>query len=67
MMMRVLITGVTAWRAANLPHGRTGLHAVVIAGIHALDPNLDHELSFELSSFLKAWSGLGYQGLVVWV
>lgn len=59
-------------RAADLPHGRAGLHAVVIVGIEGervtyLDPNLDHQFSLELSSFLKAWSSLGYQGLVVWV
>lgn len=59
-------------RATDLPCGRTGLHAVVVVGIEGdllicLDPNLDQELSLELSSFLKAWSPLGCQGLVVWV
>ncbi len=59
-------------RAADLPHGRVGLHAVVVVRIEGgqvtcLDPTLDHELSVELSSFLKAWSSLEHQGLVVWV
>lgn len=59
-------------RATDLPHGRAGLHAVVVIGIEGeqvscLDPNLDHELTLELFSFLKAWSSLGHQGLVVWV
>jgi hypothetical protein len=59
-------------RAADLPHGRAGLHAVIVVGVEGelitcLDPNLDQELRLELSSFLRAWSPLGYQGLVVWV
>lgn len=59
-------------RAADLPHGRAGLHAVIVAGMEneiviCLDPSLDRELSLELSLFLKAWSKLGHQGLVVWV
>ena len=59
-------------RAVDLPHGRAGLHAVVLVGIESenaicLDPALDHALIFDLSSFLKAWSNLGHQGLVVWV
>ena len=59
-------------RAADLPQGRAGLHAVVVVGIEGegvfcLDPHLDQELRFELSSFLKIWSHLGHQGLVVWV
>jgi len=59
-------------RAADLPHGRIGLHAVVVIGIEGervtcLDPSLDREFSFELSSFLRAWSNLRRQGLIVWV
>ncbi len=58
-------------RAADLPHGRTGLHAVVVIGIEGeqviyLDPNLDDEQRLELSSFMKAWSSMGHQGLAVW-
>jgi hypothetical protein len=59
-------------RAANLPHGRAGLHAVVLVGINdvqtiCLDPNLDQPLALELSTFLSAWGILGSQGLVIWV
>ena len=59
-------------RAANLPHGRAGLHAVVLVEINdeqaiCLDPSLDQPLTLELSTFLSAWSILGGQGLVVWV
>lgn len=58
-------------RAADLPHGRAGLHAVVVVVLEGeqvtcLDPSLDHELRLELSSFLRAWSNLGHQGLVIW-
>jgi ABC-type bacteriocin/lantibiotic exporter with double-glycine peptidase domain len=59
-------------RAANLLHGRTGLHAVILVEINAeqaicLDPNLDQPLTLELSTFLSDWSILDNQGLVVWV
>lgn len=57
-------------RASDLPHGRAGLHAVVVVGIEGeqvicLDPALDHPLHLGLSPFLKAWSSLGHQGVVV--
>ena len=59
-------------RAANLPHGHAGLHAVVVVEIDdeqtiCLDPSLDQALTLELSTFLSAWRILGSQGLVVWV
>jgi len=59
-------------RAANLPHGRAGLHAVVLVKIDdeqtiCLDPSLDQPLTLELPIFLSAWRILGSQGLVVWV
>jgi ABC-type bacteriocin/lantibiotic exporter with double-glycine peptidase domain len=59
-------------RATDLPYGRAGLHAVVVIGVEServtyLDPRLDREFSLELSSFLKAWSSLERQGLVVWL
>lgn len=59
-------------RAVDLPHGRAGLHALVAIGFEAeqaicLDPTRDHELRLGLAPFLKAWSGLGYQELAVWV
>lgn len=58
--------------ATDLPHGRAGLHAIVVIGIEreqvlCLYPSLDHEPNLELSSFLSAWSNLGHQGLVMWV
>ena len=45
---------------------------VVVIGIEGervtcLDPSLDREFSFELSSFLRAWSNPRRQGLIVWV
>lgn len=59
-------------RAANLPHGRAGLHAVVLIEINdeqviCLDPSLDQPLALELPTFLSAWRILGSQGLVVWI
>lgn len=59
-------------RAASLPHGRAGLHAVVLIEIDdeqvtCLDPSLDRPLTVKLSVFLSAWRILGNQGLVVWV
>jgi ABC-type bacteriocin/lantibiotic exporter with double-glycine peptidase domain len=59
-------------RAASLPHGRTGLHAVVLVEIDdvqvtCLDPSLDRPLALELVTFLSTWRILGHQGLVVWV
>ena len=58
--------------AASLPHGRAGLHAVVLIEIDdeqvtCLDPSLDRLLTLKLSVFLSAWRILGNQGLVVWV
>jgi uncharacterized protein YvpB len=59
-------------RAANLPHGTAGLHAVVVVEITAKhitcrDPGLTHELALELTGFLEAWSPLGQQGIVIWM
>ncbi|MFZ2359881.1 MAG: C39 family peptidase [Anaerolineae bacterium] len=59
-------------RAANLPHGHAGVHAVVLIEIDdgqvtCLDPNLDQPLTLKLSVFLSAWKILGNQGLVVWL
>ncbi|MBI4672633.1 MAG: C39 family peptidase [Chloroflexi bacterium] len=46
-------------RAGDLPHGRAGLHSVVIVGIEGeqvvcLDPVLDRALRLGLSPFLRA-------------
>lgn len=59
-------------RAADLPHGRAGLHAVVVAAlergsVHCVDPALGAETHLPLDEFLHAWSFLDNQGLVVWV
>jgi len=59
-------------RAADLPHGRAGLHAVVVSGFESgdvlcVDPALGDEVRFDLNRFLRAWSALGHQGMVVWV
>lgn len=59
-------------RAADLPYGRAGVHAAVVVDIEGdqvtcLDPALDHAERLGLPPFLKAWSSLGQQGLVVWV
>ena len=58
-------------RAQDLPHGRTGLHAVVIVGIEnnqilANDPSQPEPISLELRIFAKMWANLGHQGMVVW-
>lgn len=59
-------------RAQDLPYGRAGLHAVVIVDIDTkivtcLDPTRNKPTHFVLSEFLKIWSNLGNQGLVIWV
>lgn len=59
-------------RASDLPHGRAGLHAVVVAGLEAgevicVDPALGAEVRLELGNFLRAWTALDNQGMVVWV
>jgi ABC-type bacteriocin/lantibiotic exporter with double-glycine peptidase domain len=58
-------------QAQDLPHGRAGLHAVVVIGIEnqtviCLDPSLEKEWRPELSSFIQIWGKLGYQGMVIW-
>ena len=58
-------------RAQDLPHGRAGLHAVVVTGIEnqtviCLDPSLEEEWRPELATFIQIWGNLGYQGMVVW-
>lgn len=57
--------------AADLPHGHSGLHAVVVVGIEdkqiiCLDPILMNESRFELSFFSYIWGKLDNQGLVIW-
>ena len=59
-------------RAADLPHGHAGLHAMVLVAIAdqqfiCLDPSLDQPLILALSTFLSGWRNLGSQGLIVWM
>ncbi len=59
-------------RAADLPHGRAGLHAIVLIAMTAdqvtcLDPSLDEPLNLALPAFLSTWTALGSQGMVVWI
>ena len=63
---------ITLLRAADLPHGTTGLHAVVVielAGgkITFLDPAHTNKTTMQESDFVQAWSMLDHQGIVVWV
>ena len=58
--------------AADLPHGRAGLHAVVVAALESAeivcaDPALGTQVRLSLSDFLRAWPALDNQGMVVWV
>lgn len=59
-------------RAPDLPHGRAGVHAIVIGGIEQgeviyIDPALGTEARMALYSFLQAWAALDHQGMVVWI
>jgi len=58
-------------RAVDLPHGTVGLHAVVVVGLDeqsvtCLDPVLEQELTLDLATFLRIWSRLNNQGMVIW-
>jgi ABC-type bacteriocin/lantibiotic exporter with double-glycine peptidase domain len=58
--------------ASDLPHGNSGLHALVLIELTAqravfLDPSLDDELTLKTSFFQRVWSRLNNQGMVVWV
>lgn len=58
-------------RAVDIPHGSGGLHAVVIVDIDeqvvtCLDPTLDHDLKLAIAEFLRIWSRLNQQGMVIW-
>ena len=58
-------------RAQDLPHGRVGIHAVVIIGIEndtviCLDPTLTEPLHISLPSFVSLWANLGHQGMAIW-
>jgi ABC-type bacteriocin/lantibiotic exporter with double-glycine peptidase domain len=58
-------------RAVDLPHGQSGLHAVVAINLNdhnviCLDPLLEQELWLELQTFQRIWSNLDCQGMVIW-
>ena len=58
-------------RAVDLPHGRGGLHAVVIVDIDdrsvtCLDPMLDDDLKLGLAEFVRIWARLNNQGMIIW-
>jgi len=58
-------------RAQDLPHGRAGIHAVVIIGMEndtiiCLDPTLTETLHVNQSSFMSLWGNLGRQGVAIW-
>jgi predicted double-glycine peptidase len=57
--------------AANLSHGKTGLHAVVLSEFQGdqavfMDPSLGTEIQMVVGDFLRAWSALDNQGIVIW-
>jgi len=55
---------------AELPYGTGGVHAVVVCGYEAgdvacMDPALGQHVALDIITFLRAWSGMGYEGLLV--
>lgn len=57
-------------RAADLPHGVGGFHAVVIIQIDGrfvtlLDPTLDKEWQFSAKEFSQIWTKFGNEGMVI--
>jgi len=55
---------------AELPYARGGSHAVVVCGYEAgqvicMDPALGRVVELDLLTFLRAWAGLGWEGLLV--
>jgi len=59
-------------RADNLPHGRSGLHCVVVIGVTEqtllmLDPALEAQFAMRFTEFLSAWQALDAQGIVIWI
>ena len=63
---------ITFLRAADLPHGAAGLHAVVVIGLAGgeitfLDPVQTYKTTMKESDFVQTWSKLDHQGIVVWV
>ena len=59
-------------RASDLPHGKYGLHCVVVVGIDdervlMLDPRLGAHFEFPVAEFLTVWQALNSQGMVIWL
>lgn len=59
-------------RAKDLPHGRRGLHCVVVVGIESkrvlmLDPALGTQIAMPAQKFADAWQALDNQGMVIWM
>ena len=59
-------------RANDLPHGRRGLHCVVLIGIESqrvlmLDPALGTQIFMAAQEFSDAWQALDNQGMVIWM
>ena len=57
--------------AADLPHGTSGLHSVVLSGFEGqeavlVDPALGREFKLKTSDFMRAWAALDHQGMVIW-
>ncbi|MFZ4660356.1 MAG: C39 family peptidase [Caldilineaceae bacterium] len=57
-------------RAADLPHGVGGFHAVVIVKIDSrsvilLDPTLDTEWRLSTKEFSRIWTKFGNEGMVI--
>ncbi|NUM43688.1 MAG: C39 family peptidase [Anaerolineales bacterium] len=56
--------------ASDLPHGTSGLHAVVLTGFAKqeailMDPIIGDEFRFKLRDFTRAWATLDHQGMVI--
>lgn len=63
---------ITFLRAIDLPHGKSGLHAIILCEIEreqvvTIDPALGKEFRMPLNTFLSIWAKLGNQGMVVWL
>jgi ABC-type bacteriocin/lantibiotic exporter with double-glycine peptidase domain len=58
--------------AADLPHGSSGVHALVLIPIDKqravfLDPSLNRDLKLDLKLFETIWTKFGNQGMVIWI
>ncbi len=58
-------------RAADLPAGGSGLHALVLAGIDKravvlLDPTRKKDLRLTVTEFTRIWANFGNEGMVIW-